>query len=783
MNTPWFGVAVAAVVVLVLCFAWWRSKTRIARRLARRIRDLSPEEMPTFFDREILLYMRPEGPEVLELAARHLDREGGQLKDLASLVRSTALLARSTPTGIRAGIEPGTFDPGPPGSAEQRLALAEAFHIHAQALTVLGKRAPEFEEVFRTFALQDWLFAAMLRAEGPRHLAALSDDVEELCQWASRTASIEPAALELYFELREIVRVLDQLARLPGAEDRALFLGQALTRLLAVQENLKRHSQDGISFGAQVVYPALESIRQLLATSLRDIRQRAQLSLVLRSRVLTTERRAVLVLDVRNDGQGHAENITIEARGPENSLRVIEPRQYVKRLLRDQSARVEFAVEPRASDRVRVSFSITYDDLERQGQVRELADVVELRHERQPREFRLLRPNPYVVGRPLTEEDVFIGRTDIFERLDASLHGAHQDNVVVLIGQRRMGKTSILRRLGHHLGDDYLPVLIDLQGMLGRGEATFLHEIALTICDELSEVGIAIEDPEIESFKADPGSAFRRGFLRQAIRLLGLRRLLLVFDEFEVLEERIARGDLDRQVLPYFRSLMQHERRVSFIFAGTHRLEELTGDYWGVLFNLAVYLQVGHLPEREVERLFVEPTEGFFEIDPLALEKAWRITGGHPHFSQLLARGLVEHRNQKQLGYVTVSEIGTIASQIVEQQHLHITYLWEEASRSERLLLLALTSLLDQDGTATLATAHRYLVGRRVETGDLPAAARALTGREILAESGGQLTFRMELLRRWIERHRDLESMMLSEPGGFQREPSREISRPERFDE
>ncbi|MEO1083137.1 MAG: hypothetical protein AAFY88_02740, partial [Acidobacteriota bacterium] len=399
MSGLWLAAAALATALVVFA-VWRRSKTAVARRLARRVRELRPSEMPAFFDREILRYLSAEGPETLELAARYLDRDGGSHKDLAAFLSSTAQLVRATPSGIRAGIEPGTFDPGPPSSADDRLALAEAFHVHAQALTVLGKRSPQFEEIFRTFALQDWLFAAMLRAEGPRHLAALSDDVEELCRWASRTASIEPVALELYAELREIVRVLDQLARLPGAEDRALFLGQALTRLLAVQENLKRNSQDGISFGAQVVYPALESIRQLLATSLRDIRQRAQLTLVLRSRVLIAERRAVLVLDLRNDGQGHAENITIEARGPESSLRVIEPRQYVKRLLRDQSARVEFAVEPRVADRVRVSFSITYDDLERQGQVRELADVVELRHERQPQAFRLLRPNPYVVGRP-----------------------------------------------------------------------------------------------------------------------------------------------------------------------------------------------------------------------------------------------------------------------------------------------------------------------------------------------------------------------------------------------
>ena len=768
------GLVLLAVLLYVV---WRRSSAALARRLARRVRELRPEEMPAFFDREILDYLPNDDPEVLDRAAGRLERDGGHLDDLAQLLRSTALLVRATPAGEVAARDAGSSQDG-----ERRLALADAFQAHAEALAKLGERSAESEEVFRTLALQDWLFAAMLRAEGASHLAALSDDVDELCQWATRTRLIAPVALALYEDLRQIVRVLDQLARLPGAEDRALFLGQALTRLLTAQEALERHSQQALSFGARVVGPALESIRQLLATALRDIRQRAQLTVSLRSQVLRSDRRAVLVLDLRNDGQGHAENITIEARGAESSLRVIEPRQHVGRLLREQSARVEFPVEPRASDRVRVSFHITYDDLERQGQVRELADVVELRHEKQ-RTFKTLRPNPYVVGRPLTEGDVFIGRADIFQRLDSSLHGAHQDNVVVLIGQRRMGKTSILRRLTHHLGEEYLPVLIDLQGMLSPGEPAFLHEIALSICDELVERDIEIEEPSLADFREDPGSAFRRGFLRRVRQRLDGRRLLLVFDEFEVLEERIEGGELTPKILPYFRSLMQHEKQVSFIFAGTHRLEELTGDYWGVLFNLAIYLQVGHLPQEEVERLFVEPTAGHFEIDPLALEKAWRVTGGHPHFSQLLARGLVEHRNREHLSYITVSEIGTIASQVVEQGQLHITYLWDEATRSERLLLLALSTLLSQDGAATLASAHRYLVGRRVEPGDLPAAVRSLVGREILAEQAGQLSFRMDLLRRWIERYRDLESLLLSEPGTFLREPTREIARPKSFED
>ncbi|MEM8929758.1 MAG: hypothetical protein AAGE94_01215, partial [Acidobacteriota bacterium] len=182
--------------------------------------------------------------------------------------------------------------------------------------------------------------------------------------------------------------------------------------------------------------------------------------------------------------------------------------------------------------------------------------------------------------------------------------------------------------------------------------------------------------------------------------------------------------------------------------------------------NLAVYFQVGHLPRDEVDRLFAEPTRGFFDLDPLALDKAYRITGGHPHFSQLLARELVELRNREHLTYITIREINRVAEKVVDKGQLHIGYLWAEATRAERFLLLALVALLDQEGTATVGAAYEHLIERRIEPGDLPAAARALIRREILADHGGQLSFRIGLLREWIERYRDLESLILSEAGG-----------------
>ena len=751
------GVGVLSLALMLAFIAWHRSTAAAAGALFRRLKKTSVDQVPGFLARETVR-LPPERAQVIveRLAARLARSRDGRLSSLAEFIAAIAPLLGLLKTA------------GGRTDAEIQRATADALKARIPKLEALAKRWQAEEKtrgtgaLARAVALQDGLFAGLLRAESLGHVAALQADllaIEERTTDALAAPFLNP---ELVTDLRGILEVVDQLSRLPSAEDRALYLGQALSRTLAAQARLAHQRQAQPTFRLEVGTVVLESVRELLATALQDIHQRAELKATLHSKVLATQREALVVLEVKNVGQGHARNIAVELQ-PGDGFRSLRRRREVKSLLRNQSARLEFLVEPRVSDRVRLSFDITYDDLERQGHRREFADVVEFRQIRARQAFRPLRPNPYVVGRPLLESDVFIGRQEVFARLAASLRGVHQDNVVVLMGPRRMGKTSILRRLHHHLGEGYAPVLVDLQGMIGSGEAAFFRELVATLHDELEELGIAVPEPPSEAFEHDPGTTFRRRFLRDVRQVLGERRLLLMFDEFEVLESRIRSGDLKPRILPYFRSLMQHERSVSFIFSGTHRLDELTHEYWGVLFNLAVYLEVGHLPEDKVKQLFTQPTAGVFEIDPLALDKVCQLTGGHPHFSQLVARELAELRNWRQLSYVTVQDVNEVAEQVVEKGQLHIAYLWDEAPRNQRLLLLALKELLERKGLATLSAIHRYLSERRIEAGDLSVALRRLVRREILDDNGGLVSFCMELLRLWLDRHHDLESFLISE--------------------
>ena len=176
--------------------------------------------------------------------------------------------------------------------------------------------------------------------------------------------------------------------------------------------------------------------------------------------------------------------------------------------------------------------------------------------------------NPYIAGNPVTGQEMFFGREDVFEFVRRALIGRHQDNIIVLYGQRRTGKTSVLYQMHRHIEPRYIPVLIDLQALSMEGIATFLREIAIFVSRALQrDHGIRLERPRQEDFADNPRGYFQEVFLNRVWEAIEDRHLLLMFDETARLEDRVQGGHLERDVFDYLRHLMQHNSRLSFIFS------------------------------------------------------------------------------------------------------------------------------------------------------------------------------------------------------------------------
>jgi hypothetical protein len=314
-------------------------------------------------------------------------------------------------------------------------------------------------------------------------------------------------------------------------------------------------------------------------------------------------------------------------------------------------------------------------------------------------------PVPYIVGRPV-QGDLFVGRKDVLKTLQNNLTPEAGKNILVLRGQRRTGKTSVLLRLRDILARKsygfYLPIFVDVQGLtLVQNEGQFLYLLAHHIWSGLKSHDVAVSKPAAQEFDEAPLIAFELAFLENIKSALGHRQILLMLDEFEMLKGLIEGGQISEKILDYFRHLMQHSPLL-FLIAGTQKLRELTGGYWSVFFNLAVYIDMGTLEESAAQWLITEPVRPWFTLEPAAVQEIVRVAGCHPYFTQLLCKKLLEVRNEQKLNRVGLAQVRLAVDRTLESGDDQIGYPWteEDCSSAERLVLSALAGGLWETGTA-----------------------------------------------------------------------------------
>jgi len=565
-------------------------------------------------------------------------------------------------------------------------------------------------------------------------------------------AELHAAAVSLQ-AFEQVDTVPDKLAYLAGAIER-------LGRL---------HHSAHTALGAAdrpVVRRIAEHWMAVVTGAMGELQSRSQIVCELLTRHTWQEDVVTIALALRNSGRGAAVRLEVRLL-PSSEYTLVDETAALEHLGPGEEAQVGLRVRPSGVRRFRALFEIRYTDPRGPDQVESFADAVQLLDT--SAEFRNI-PNPYVVGTPLRAgSPLFFGREDVMTFLLDHLTAAHRNNLV-LIGQRRTGKSSLLKQLPLRLGTEFLPVYLDGQALgLDPGMPAFLHSIASEIAFVMEDRGLPIAAPVLEDFAGNPTSHFERGFLPEVRRRLGSRPLLLLLDEFEELESSVRRGTLDAAVFPFLRHLIQHSDNLSVVFCGTHRLEELASDYWNVLFNISLYRHIGFLSRAEATRLIQEPVaEGGMQFDDLALEKIWRVTAGHPYFLQLVCHNLVNLHNRRRRSYVTVGDVNTALDEILTTGEAHFVYLWMESSPAQKLALFAM-SRLGNTGFLTPLQAAEDLArrGAPVERPELIGAFQRLAARDIFSvvqrpdrPFGEAYGWKLGLLGMWVEKSKTLRHIL-----------------------
>lgn len=264
--------------------------------------------------------------------------------------------------------------------------------------------------------------------------------------------------------------------------------------------------------------------------------------------------------------------------------------------------------------------------------------------------------NPYegFSGHPVLGT-TFVGREGITERIKTRCAPPGQTPAIVLFGHRRMGKTSILRYLDLHPTPGLYFAYLNMQLFaMAQHSGCLLQDFAETILKTIqpakrSLTGFLDPLPFSDSYTG------RRSFSRLLDALHPLmtpgEKLILAIDEFELIQEAMAEGKLDSELLGYLRAVNHQYPWLGFIFAGLHTLEEMGGAYYSHFYSQAEYFRVSYLDEKNARKLIRAPHPDFaLEYRDDAVDEILSLTGGQPFLLQRLCWELVHRWNEKFLG-------------------------------------------------------------------------------------------------------------------------------------
>jgi AAA+ ATPase superfamily predicted ATPase len=356
--------------------------------------------------------------------------------------------------------------------------------------------------------------------------------------------------------------------------------------------------------------------------------------------------------------------------------------------------------------------------------------------------------NPYVIMLPLTvQQKIFVGRIDISKRIEQFLRQPVCPPLL-LYGQRRMGKTSLLKNLVQLLPSSYVPLFVDLQGLasLSRDEIAFFYGLSHEMKFSAQQSGYHLPSLSRDTLNMDPFIGFIE-WLDEIEVILKNNKLLLMLDEFETLNQAFVDKRLNESmILGFFRHLIQHRSRLKILLSGSHTLEEFK-QWASYLINVQT-LHISYLKETETQRLIEQPIADFgLAYTPEASQRVVELTRCHPCLVQMLCYEIVMLKNEQPAKIRWIAQITDIEEAIPMVLNSGSAFFASIEMEQIKPRSLPVLHFLAAQGEKTIVS-YAQLAANFPE--QLDASLQNLLQRELIEMVEEGYRIQVELIRRWF---------------------------------
>lgn len=297
---------------------------------------------------------------------------------------------------------------------------------------------------------------------------------------------------------------------------------------------------------------------------------------------------------------------------------------------------------------------------------------------------------PYAEGGIVGEPTMFYGRDELITNVAKVLKTSRtQSKCVVIYGQKRAGKSSILYHLKRRLKAEDDLLVLDI-GNIGaildeHSRISFLYQILWAILKELRD---AIEEKVTEgrnpldiSFPTDiefyqhpsPLVFFRdifERFRRATTRITGWQgmRVILLVDEFSYIYGYIMKGLIPETFMKNWKALLQ-DNFFNAVLVGQDVMPKFKQRFPNE-FGTTQDERVTYLRREDAIQLIDEPIriggrQGESRYRERAIERILELTAGSPFYIQILCNRLVEYMNRKRASLVTEADVEQVKDELI----------------------------------------------------------------------------------------------------------------------
>jgi len=364
-------------------------------------------------------------------------------------------------------------------------------------------------------------------------------------------------------------------------------------------------------------------------------------------------------------------------------------------------------------------------------------------------------PNPYgrySGGTPVEDEGMFFGRAALIDRIIKCLSTGNTGQCFVLYGQKRSGKSSVLKQVEKRLGKSVLFVPMSA-GMFSPGNLwssfarMLLQELTFRLEDADSEV------PENWPSRSDV-DARPLETIRDVVRGLKKRgyQIIVAIDEFTYVFEN-AHEDVET-FMRGWKALLE-AKAFNAILVGQDtmpRFKQAFPNEFGVTHDE----RITYLEEEEAAALASRPIllDGASRYRGQALHRLFDLTAGSPFFLQIACDRLVRHLNARKAPFITEADIEQVARILTiggdalppERFDALVTAAGEKVATVPRNDLWAVLARVARE---SLHSGWCY----KDTLAEIPGsfdALKDLIDREILAVEGDRVRIRVGLFSAWL---------------------------------